>query len=228
VLDYDVIAEGAAYGIVSLIGVSSTLGNYIIIQHRNGYQSIYGHCHMFAVKKNTPVKRGTIIGYVGMTGSASGDHCHYEVRLNSALVNPIEFINGKAIAEAQHAIALGIVELLLSKKALIDARTNDGRTPLIEAAAKSAIISRLLIDRGADINARDENGITPLHMAAAGDIELVRYLVRKGANTSPRTGADYCAIGGSLFPGGTTPLGVAIRYGNRDSIEFLRLSGAAE
>ncbi len=215
-------------GIVSLVGVSSTLGNYIIIQHRNGYQSVYGHCHLFAVKKNTRVRRGTVIGYVGMTGSASGDHCHYEVRLNGALVNPIEFVNGKTIGEAQHAIALGIASLLLSNKALVDARSNDGRTPLIEAAAKSAAISRLLIDHGADINARDENGLTPLHMAAAGDIELARYLLQKGASVNPRTGAAYCAIAGSLFAQGTTPLRVALTYGNSEIAELLKRSGAAE
>ncbi len=220
--------HATADGVVAMTGVSSTLGNYIVIQHRNGYQSIYGHCHLFAVKKNACVRRGAVIGYVGMTGSASGDHCHYEVRLNGALVNPIEFVNGKIIGETQHAIALGIVELLLSKKILVNARNNDGRTPLIEAAAKSAIISRLLIDHGADINASDENGITPLHMAAGGDIELTRHLLQKGVQLSPRTRADYCAIGGTLFARDTTPLKVAFKYGNRDIADLLKSSGAVE
>ncbi len=215
-------------GIVALTGVSSTLGNYIIIQHRNGYQSVYGHCHLFAVKKNTPVRRGAVIGYVGMTGSASGDHCHYEVRLNGAIVNPIEFVNGKTIGEAQHAIILGIVELLLSKKAAVNACNNDGRTPLIEAASKSAALSRLLIDHGADINACDENGITPLHMAATGDPDLVRYLLQKEAQVNHRTTASYCAIAGSLFPQGTTPLKVALKYGNSNVAALLKHSGAVE
>ncbi|HOT45966.1 MAG TPA: peptidoglycan DD-metalloendopeptidase family protein [Spirochaetota bacterium] len=220
--------RATANGVVAMTGVSSTLGNYIIIQHRNGYQSIYGHCHLFAVKKNSPVRRGAIIGYVGMTGSASGDHCHYEVRLNGAPVNPIEFVNGKIIGETQHAIAMGVVEQLLSKKIQVDARTNDGRTPLIEAAAKSSALSRLLIDQGADINAADENGITPLHMAAAGDAELVRVLLRKGARVNPRTRSSVCAIAGTLFAQGTTPLAVALKYGNSATAELLKGSGAVE
>jgi len=220
--------RATADGVVAMTGVSSTLGNYILLQHRNGYQSIYGHCHLFAVKKNARVRRGAIIGYVGMTGSASGDHCHYEVRLNGALVNPIEFINGKIIGETQHAIAMGVVEELLSKKMQIDARTGDGRTPLIEAAAKSSAISRLLIGHGADVNAVDENGITPLHMAAAGDADLVRHLLQKGALVNPRTSAPVCAIAGSLFSRGTTPLRVALTYGNSASADILKGGGAVE
>ena len=220
--------RATANGVVAMTGVSSTLGNYIIIQHRNGYQSTYGHCHLFAVKKNAQVRRGAIIGYVGMTGSASGDHCHYEVRLNGSPVNPIEFINGKIIGETQHAIAMSIVEELLSKKIQIDARNNDGRTPLIEAAGKSPAISRLLIDHGADINAGDENGITPLHMAAAGDAELVRLLLRKGSRVNSRTRSSICAIAGTLFPEGTTPLTVARKCGNSAIAEILKDSGAVE
>ncbi|MBP7735037.1 MAG: ankyrin repeat domain-containing protein [Spirochaetes bacterium] len=219
--------HATANGVVALTGVSQTLGNFIILQHRNGYQSVYGHCHLFAVRKNSPVRRGAVIGYVGMTGAASGDHCHYEVRLNGALMNPIEFINGKIIIETQHAIARGIIEALLSEKAAVNARNRDGRTPLIEAAAKSAALSRLLIDRGADINASDENGITPLHMAAAGDPDLVRLLLQKGAAASPRTGS-CCAIGGSLFPQGTTPLSVALKFENAVIAKLLREGGAVE
>ncbi len=219
--------HATADGVVALTGVSPTLGNYIILRHRNGYQSVYGHCHLFAARKNATVRRGAVIGYVGMTGAASGDHCHYEVRLNGALMNPIEYINGKIIIETQHAIARGIVEELLLKKAAVDARNRDGRTPLIEAASKSAALSRLLIERGADINASDENGVTPLHMAAAGDPDLVRLLIQKGAAPNPRT-SSCCAIGGSLFPQGITPLRVALTCENAETARLLRDAGAAE
>lgn len=220
--------RAAANGVIALVGVSTTLGNFIIIQHRNGYQSVYGHCHLFAVKKGASVKRGSVIGYVGMTGSASGDHCHFEVRLNGSLMNPIEFINGKTIGETQHAIAQKLVNLLLSHKARVDVRNNDGRTPLVEAAAKSGAISRLLIDHGADVNAADENGITPLHMAAAGDIDLVRYLIQKGAAVNARTKSAYSAIAGTLYAQGTTPLAVAVKNGNSAVAVLLRQNSAVE
>lgn len=220
--------HATADGVVALTGVSPTLGNYIILRHRNGYQSVYGHCHLFAVRKNSSVRRGAVIGYVGMTGASSGDHCHYEVRLNGALMNPIEYINGRIIIETQHAIARVIVEELLAKKAAVDARNRDGRTPLIEAASKSAGLSRLLIEGGADINACDDTGITPLHMAAAaGDPDLVRLLLQKGAAPNPRT-SSCCAIGGSLFPRGTTPLRVALTSENAETAKLLRDGGALE
>lgn len=55
-------------------------GNYIIINHNNGYYTLYGHMSSFAnVKVGDVVARGQVIGYVGATGYATGPHVHYEV-----------------------------------------------------------------------------------------------------------------------------------------------------
>lgn len=220
--------RAAADGTVAGTGISYTLGNYIIIRHRNGYESLYGHCHLFKVKRNDRVRRGAIIAYVGRTGAASGDHCHYEVHQNGALVDPLPYLDENMIHDAQHAIVRGLVELALQRKAPVDAVNGAGRTLLIEAASKSTAISRLLIDHGADVNRADENGVTPLHMAAAAGPELVRILLEKGARVNPRTMGGYCAIGGILFAPGTTPLRVAARYGNIESAGLLKRAGGAE
>ncbi len=54
-------------------------GNYVVIDHNNGYMTLYAHMSKIAAKVGQVVERGEVIGYVGMTGSATGPHVHYEV-----------------------------------------------------------------------------------------------------------------------------------------------------
>ena len=56
-------------------------GNYIIVDHNNGYYTLYGHMNKFAkgIKVGTTVAKGQLIGYVGSTGYSTGPHIHFEV-----------------------------------------------------------------------------------------------------------------------------------------------------
>ena len=54
-------------------------GNHVVINHNNGYLTLYGHMSKIAVKKGQVVAKGDVIGYVGCTGSCTGPHVHYEV-----------------------------------------------------------------------------------------------------------------------------------------------------
>ena len=54
-------------------------GYYVMINHGNGYETVYGHCSSIAVQSGTPVSQGQIIGYVGSTGRSTGPHLHWEV-----------------------------------------------------------------------------------------------------------------------------------------------------
>ena len=54
-------------------------GNYVVINHNNGYLTLYGHMSRIGVKAGDVVARGDVIGYVGMTGAATGPHVHYEI-----------------------------------------------------------------------------------------------------------------------------------------------------
>ncbi|MBN2160233.1 MAG: peptidoglycan DD-metalloendopeptidase family protein [Spirochaetes bacterium] len=220
--------RSTADGIVSETGVSKELGNYIVVRHKGGYCSVYGHCHLFAVKKMSYVRRGDVVGYVGRTGATTGDHCHYEIRLNGSPVDPSGYINLKAVHQAQHAVVAAAVGLLLSKQAPVDARNETGRTPLLESAGKSRAISILLIEHGADVNICDENGVTPLHVAAAADAELVRILIDRGARIDARTRNRYTSIAGKLCRPSTTPLDVAISAGNNAAADILKGRAAVE
>ena len=78
-------------GTVTEAGWKGGYGRYVRIQHANGYETGYGHMSGFGkgIEKGTRVRQGQIIGYVGSTGVSTGPHCHYEVLINSAFVDPM-------------------------------------------------------------------------------------------------------------------------------------------
>ncbi len=77
-----------ADGIVLKVLTDKLLGRYVTISHGYGFTTVYGHMNRFAVKPGQKVKRGDIVGYVGMSGKAKGPHVHYEVRKDGKRVNP--------------------------------------------------------------------------------------------------------------------------------------------
>jgi murein DD-endopeptidase MepM/ murein hydrolase activator NlpD len=66
-------------------------GNHVIINHGYGYETLYGHMVRMKVREGQKVKRGELIGWVGSTGKSTGPHCHYEVHVNGAEVDPVYF-----------------------------------------------------------------------------------------------------------------------------------------
>ncbi|WP_024469436.1 peptidoglycan DD-metalloendopeptidase family protein [Treponema pedis] len=76
-------------GTVAYTGVSVIYGNYVIISHGGGYQSMYGHLSAVAVKRGQTVNQGGIIGKVGNTGRSTGPHLHFSVYKNGKLINPL-------------------------------------------------------------------------------------------------------------------------------------------
>lgn len=82
----------AADGKVTLAQYSRSFGNWIIIEHSNGYVTIYAHLNSFNTKVGAFVSKGNIIGYTGNTGRSSGAHLHYEIRLDGTPINPAGYL----------------------------------------------------------------------------------------------------------------------------------------
>ncbi len=78
-------------GTVDFVGVKSGYGNVIIVRHGTKYTTLYGHLSRFrsGLKNGARVRQGQVIGYVGMTGLATGPHLHYEFRVGGLHKNPI-------------------------------------------------------------------------------------------------------------------------------------------
>ena len=78
-------------GIVKTSKFYGSFGNYIEIDHGNGYVTVYGHLHKRNVKKGQKVERGQLIGQVGNTGRSTAPHLHYEVKYKNKTLNPSDF-----------------------------------------------------------------------------------------------------------------------------------------
>ena len=71
---------------------SGTAGNYVTIDHHDGFKSIYMHLSGFAISSGTNVSAGQLIGYTGSSGVSTGDHLHFGISLNGVYVNPCNYV----------------------------------------------------------------------------------------------------------------------------------------
>ena len=80
-------------GVVALVGSSgSGYGNYVVIAHAGGLDTLYGHLSTSLVKAGQAVTQGTPVGLEGSTGNSTGAHLHFELRINQVPVNPAPYL----------------------------------------------------------------------------------------------------------------------------------------
>lgn len=77
-------------GRVIISAYGSSYGNYVSISHGGGDSSLYAHMSSRAVSAGQDVKQGQVIGYVGSTGSSTGNHLHFEIKINGSRINPLK------------------------------------------------------------------------------------------------------------------------------------------
>jgi murein DD-endopeptidase MepM/ murein hydrolase activator NlpD len=79
-------------GVVTIATSHSTAGNYVTINHQDGYTSVYMHMTHYVVYRGDYVKAGQLIGYVGSTGRSTGPHLHFGISYMGEYVNPMDYI----------------------------------------------------------------------------------------------------------------------------------------
>ena len=89
---YPIVACDA--GVVVAAKWSDSYGNYVMIDHGNGMQTLYAHMSGMAVKYGDTVTQGQSIGYLGSTGWSTGTHCHLEVYVNGSRTDPEAYFTG--------------------------------------------------------------------------------------------------------------------------------------
>lgn len=87
-----IVAAASGTVTVSQYGYSGGYGNYIILSHENGIQTVYGHCTDLLVNVGTYVSQGQPIATVGSTGNSTGNHLHLEIRVNGVAQNPQNYL----------------------------------------------------------------------------------------------------------------------------------------
>ncbi len=79
-------------GTVIMASWYSGYGNCVMIDHGDGVVTLYGHCSAYNVTVGQTVSQGDVIAFVGTTGYSTGNHCHFEIRINGTQVNPENYI----------------------------------------------------------------------------------------------------------------------------------------
>ena len=90
-----VAADG---GTVTTAGVKGGYGKCVMIDHGNGYYTLYGHMSSIAVSVGQSVSKGATIGYVGSTGVSTGPHLHFEIRQGTTILDPENWFTGLTYA----------------------------------------------------------------------------------------------------------------------------------
>lgn len=73
---------------------ASGYGNRVMVDHGNGYVTLYGHLSVIQVTEGQKVNRGDVLGQMGSTGRSTGTHLHFEIRQGGSLLNPLTFLGG--------------------------------------------------------------------------------------------------------------------------------------
>jgi murein DD-endopeptidase MepM/ murein hydrolase activator NlpD len=91
--------QATASGKVIKAFKNGSYGNYVKIDHGNGYHTIYAHMQNYLVNKGETIEQGHVVGQVGSSGRSTGPHLHYEILLNNRPINPVRFMK---IADLSH------------------------------------------------------------------------------------------------------------------------------
>ncbi|MDP2791104.1 MAG: M23 family metallopeptidase [Rectinemataceae bacterium] len=84
--------KATAEGSVADTGYNSVFGNYIILKHASGYQSLYAHLSSIGVKEGSSVAQGGTIGLSGNTGQSTGPHLHFSIFKNGQALDPTKYV----------------------------------------------------------------------------------------------------------------------------------------
>ena len=87
----------AKSGVVTTSTYNSSYGNYVVVSHSDGTSTLYAHMSKRNATQGATVKQGAVIGYVGTTGSSTGNHLHYEVRINGNRTDPVNYYKDKTL-----------------------------------------------------------------------------------------------------------------------------------
>ena len=83
----------AADGTVTEVGIDAERGNYLVLDHGDGLETVYAACRDVTVEEGDTVKAGGMIAAVGSTGMSTGPHLHFEVRQDGQAQNPVAYFD---------------------------------------------------------------------------------------------------------------------------------------
>lgn len=79
--------------VIAAVWSNRGYGNYVVIDHGDGFSTVYAHCNSLSVSKGQYVQKGQHIANVGSTGNSTGNHLHFEIRYNGSKQNPLNYVS---------------------------------------------------------------------------------------------------------------------------------------
>ena len=98
----------AKSGVVTTSKYNNSYGNYVVVSHSDGTSTLYAHMSKRSVKEGQTVKQGATLGLVGTTGSSTGNHLHFEIRVNGSRRDPVDYFKDMTL----YARAKGVTKRL--------------------------------------------------------------------------------------------------------------------
>ncbi len=134
-----------ADGVVDFAGVKNGYGNVVVVKHQGVYSTLYGHLSAFAsgLKRGQHIEQGRLVGYVGMTGWATGPHLHYEFRIADHATNPLTAVlpDAPPIARGELPAFRSVAQRFDRQIALL--RDSEGVPAVAQAANLRTVAARV-------------------------------------------------------------------------------------
>jgi murein DD-endopeptidase MepM/ murein hydrolase activator NlpD len=147
---------------VSFVGQRNGYGNAVVLAHSNSVSTLYGHMSRFAshIRVGTRVQQGDVIGYVGMTGLATGPHLHYEYLVNGVHKNPqtvrlagAEPLHAEMLQKFRHLTAPLLADLSPQQAASVAVAAAAGPLANEPPAISMFVVSSVLNDSSFSLSA---------------------------------------------------------------------------
>lgn len=177
---------------------NGSYGNYVLLDHGNGYQTLYGHMAYGTVveKIGDSVKEGEVLGYMGNTGESFGAHLHFEVRHNGNRIDPYPYIN----SDLPNTYEEPIKDVETLAREVIEGKYGNGEER-----------KQALGDRYAEVQARVNEILAPTPEPTVDILDLVRKTIRgdfgNGEERKNALGENYSEVQREVnlnFKNGTT------------------------
>lgn len=129
-------------------------GNYVVIRHENGLETVYGHLSKQLVKPDQLVKAGEPIGLGGNTGRSTGSHLHFETRFLGVAINPVymfDFPNQDIVADSYLFVRKGASHTSSARGTLASTASSDG-TVKYHKVRSGDTLSKIASKRGVSID----------------------------------------------------------------------------
>lgn len=163
----------------SYTGCNTSYGNFVIIDHGNGLSTRYAHLALNSLEVNVGdvVVQGQVLGIMGTTGSSTGVHLHYEIRVNNSTVDPlndpvyyIDADNPRGSSEYASTFNLNLYETSLSK-AEFSKKMNDYCEVGVTASRKSAFCNNFAANSDLIYTTSVKAGVNPELVVGVAEIE---------------------------------------------------------